>query len=118
MTKTLPKIRPLPGTVHREWKKCGKAGCRCAGGLVDQLHGPYHYRFWRDGGRLQKQYVPAADVDQVQAACRERRIFDAQMREHWRESRQDLRDLRTVLRRAQLKVRDWEEKRRAKAIAD
>jgi hypothetical protein len=40
--------------------------CKCAHGL---LHGPYWYRFWRDDGRLHKQYVPLADVAAVTAAC-------------------------------------------------
>jgi transcriptional regulator with XRE-family HTH domain len=26
------------------------------------LHGPYHYRFWREGGRLRKQYVKPAEL--------------------------------------------------------
>ncbi len=45
------------------------------------LHGPYFYRFWREGGRLRKAYVKPADVTMVWAACddyRERqRLFRA-----------------------------------------
>jgi len=33
------------------------------------LHGPYHYLFWREGGRLRKRYIRAADVLGIEAAC-------------------------------------------------
>jgi hypothetical protein len=35
----------LPGTVIRQYAKCGRPDCRCAQG---ELHGPYFYRVWRD----------------------------------------------------------------------
>lgn len=46
--------------------RCGKQNCRCARG---QLHGPYHYLFWREAGQLRKVYVRRADVAEVRAAC-------------------------------------------------
>lgn len=65
----LPKTSSqAAGTVHAQFVRCGKPGCRCATG---DLHGPYLYRFWRDEwGRLHKQYVRRADVDAVREACR------------------------------------------------
>ncbi len=33
--------------------KCGKAGCKCAAG---DLHGPYWYEYWREGGKVRKKY--------------------------------------------------------------
>lgn len=63
----VPKV--LPGKVHVQWVRCGRAGCRCAQG---QLHGPYYYRFWREGGRLRKEYVKRADLEGVIAACQRR----------------------------------------------
>ena len=33
--------------------KCGKAGCKCANG---DLHGPYWYEYWREGGKVRKKY--------------------------------------------------------------
>ncbi len=64
---------PLPGSLHAEYKRCGRATCRCAhpgGGLQglqgqqrrQGLHGPYWVRRWREAGRLRRQYVPAAQV--------------------------------------------------------
>ena len=53
--------KPLPkkGAVCIQWVRCCQPGCRCARG---KLHGPYHYLFWREGGRLRKRYVRLADV--------------------------------------------------------
>ena len=63
----LPKI--LPGTVHEQWVRCGRSNCRCA---LGQLHGPYFYRFWREDGRLRKQYVKPDAVNAVQKCCQNR----------------------------------------------
>ncbi len=83
--KPLPKM--LPGAVCQQWKRCGRHGCRC---MTGALHGPYYYRFWREGGRLRKAYVKPADLDAVQAACvnerelrRARRVLLALGREDW-----------------------------------
>src|SRR4051794_26074150 len=65
--ETLPKT--LPGVVCAQWRTCGKPACRCARG---QRHGPYLYRFWRQGGRLRKRYVPRADLDVVRGRCQAR----------------------------------------------
>jgi hypothetical protein len=65
----LPKISidKLPGAVCTQYIRCGKPNCKCAHG---QLHGPYHYRFWRDNkGRQHKEYVKKADLERVRAAC-------------------------------------------------
>jgi hypothetical protein len=67
MSHSLPKT--LKGVVRPQWVRCGKPTCRCARGA---LHGPYYYRFWREHGRLRKQYVCAAEVNDVRAACAER----------------------------------------------
>jgi len=41
-------------TFREERVKCGKASCRCRAG---ELHGPYTYKYWKEGGRLKKAYV-------------------------------------------------------------
>ena len=93
-TKTLPKT--LPGVVRPQWIRCGKAGCRCARG---RPHGPYFYRFWRQGGRLRKQYVRPDHVERVRAACQARRQERLGLAGAWR-LWQALRDLvREVERR-------------------
>ena len=61
----LPKIDPLPGSLHFERVRCGKSGCRCAKG---ELHGPYPYLRWRQGNQQRKAYVAAAQVPAVRAA--------------------------------------------------
>lgn len=73
LKELLPKEEhgpPLKGTVHAQWVTCGKPCCKCAGG---ELHGPYWYRFAREGGRLRKYYVPRAELDAVRVRCEERR---------------------------------------------
>jgi hypothetical protein len=66
--KSLPKT--LPGAVCQQWKRCGRARCKCTSGA---LHGPYFYRFWRENGRLRKAYVKPADLEAVRAACAKER---------------------------------------------
>ncbi len=55
----LPKIAVLAGSLHLEWKRCGRPNCRCQAG---RLHGPYYARHWREHGRQQKAYVRAENV--------------------------------------------------------
>lgn len=68
-----------PGAVCPQWKKCGRARCKCAAG---QLHGPYYYRFYRVDGRLCKEYVRKADLAAVRASCAKYRGFWEQVREN------------------------------------
>jgi hypothetical protein len=67
--ETLPKT-PLPGVVLSQWVRCGRPNCHCTHG---QPHGPYYYRFWREGGRLRKAYVRPAELEQVRTQCEARR---------------------------------------------
>jgi hypothetical protein len=61
----LPKSLGLPGSLQREWKRCGRPACHCAGG---RLHGPYWSRRWREEGRQRRAYVPRERVAEVRAA--------------------------------------------------
>lgn len=54
-----PKIEPLPGSLHIEWRRCGRPACRCSRG---QRHGPYYARRWRENGRQRKAYVRERNV--------------------------------------------------------
>ena len=79
-----PKTRapaPLAGSLQPEWKRCGKPTCRCARG---ELHGPYARRVWREGGQTQRQYVPLADVVEVDARCARYRALHMSRREFTR----------------------------------
>ena len=78
LPEPLPKT--LPGVVRPQWVRCGRGNCRCARG---RLHGPYFYRFWREGGRLRKQYVKPSELDQVRAQCEARRQFRRELRAGW-----------------------------------
>lgn len=55
----------VAGSLVEQGRRCGKQGCRCAGG---QLHGPYVYLSVGTGsGRRALVYVPAALAGLVRA---------------------------------------------------
>ena len=89
---TLPKM--MKGSVHAQWVKCGKAGCKCAHG---ELHGPYFYLFWRENGKLRKEYVRRADLLQVRSATAA-----------YRSEMQQMRDAKSMLRQIRELLRDGE----------
>jgi hypothetical protein len=87
----LPKIEALPGSLQMERKVCGRRACRCAHG---ELHGPYLYRRWREGGRQRRQYIKPGDAETVRAALAEwRRLHPPAY-----EVQQKLAELRRLLR--------------------
>ena len=61
-----PKMEPLAGSIQIEFRRCGKAGCRCARGF---LHGPYFRLVQRVGDRTTRRYVPLHAVADVARAC-------------------------------------------------
>jgi hypothetical protein len=66
------------GAVVAWSARCGKSWCRCANG--GPKHGPYYTRYWRDGGRRHKEYIPLADVQERREACDQRRQARRQCR--------------------------------------
>jgi Family of unknown function (DUF6788) len=90
--ETLHKT-PLPGVVLPQRVRCGRPNCRCARG---ELHGPYFYRFWREGGRQRRQYVRRSELEEVRARCearrRERKRRDAGL-QLWRQMAALLREV-------------------------
>jgi hypothetical protein len=65
--ETLPNSSELTGSVCVQWRRSG-----------GKLR-PYYYRFWREYGRLRKQYVRLADVESVRAAC----VANRRLRKEW-----------------------------------
>ena len=45
--------------ICAQYRKCGKARCRCIDG---ELHGPYYFHFYRVKGRLKKTYIRKAEA--------------------------------------------------------
>lgn len=64
LARSLPDVEELiAGSVVEQGRRCGKEGCRCAGG---ELHGPYTYVVLpRVEGRTPTVYVPAGAADAV-----------------------------------------------------
>lgn len=89
--QVLPKMAHGRGSLHAEWKRCGKRACRCARGA---LHGPYWYHHERQAGRQRKVYVPGDQVATLRAG------LAAWRREHppVRSMRSRLAELRRVVR--------------------
>ena len=75
MSETLPKT--LPGVVCSHMVRCGKLNCKCQRG---ELHGPYYYRFWREDGKLRKQYVPRSQLEAIRLCCSRRRLAQQETR--------------------------------------
>ena len=93
---SLPKIEPLPGAICTQMVRCGRANCKCSKG---EPHGPFHYRFYYEAGKLRKKYVRRQDLLAVIKACsiyKEQRVVwrtmiqDAQ--KQWRELRAQLKE--------------------------
>jgi hypothetical protein len=95
--QTLPKSC----AVCVQWKRCGRAGCRCTYGL---LHGPYYCLFWRIDGRLRKRYVRLPEGPALQAAYRQQREQARERRETARHAHAEWRALRAWLREME---REW-----------
>jgi len=93
--KALPKIAPLPGSVCPQFRRCGKPNCHCASG---ELHGAYFYRFWRENGKLKKEYVPRAEVERVRSACASYREAQTVARQERQQGWQTFRELLHLLR--------------------
>ena len=54
----------LVGSLVEQTRRCGKAGCRCAGG---EPHGPYAYLAAKTAGQGRLKYVPSNLVAVVRA---------------------------------------------------
>jgi hypothetical protein len=94
----LPKKLSLPGSLQREWKRCGKPSCRCARG--GPRHGPYWYRRWREGGTQRKTFIRREQLPAVQAALA-----------HWRQLHPPawaLRQALAELRQRAKEVQRWQ----------
>jgi hypothetical protein len=59
--------RVLAGSLVEQARRCGKAGCRCAGG---EPHGPYAYLAQRAQAAGRLRYVPAGLVETVRGYLR------------------------------------------------
>lgn len=83
--KPLPNT--LPGSVCAQWRERG-----------GKRYGPYYFRFWREGGRLHKQYVKRNDVDSVRAACQRHREEQQAQRQNHTELMRMLRQYKATCR--------------------
>lgn len=52
----------IPGTIHIQYRKCGKLNCRCHQSQ-DQMHGPYYLWYRKIDGKL---YTSVIDDESVE----------------------------------------------------
>jgi hypothetical protein len=57
-------------TYQSEMVRCGKKGCKCARG---ELHGPYWYAYWTEGGKTRSEYI-GKHLPDSQEKSRRRRV--------------------------------------------
>ena len=89
MKSELIQTLPKKGSIHVQRVQCGKPGCHCERG---EPHAAY-YLFWREGGRLRKRYVAAAEVAAVRSIYAARRQRERRAREALRAGRRQWRAL-------------------------
>ncbi len=89
-TKTQETLPNLNGSVCVQWRKSG-----------DKLR-PYYYHFWRDNGRLRKEYVRLSEVDTVRAACEANRHTRKAWRREINAARREYRSIIESLKREAL----------------
>lgn len=70
-------ITPLKGVLIGEMKRCGKLSCHCASG---HLHGPYHYHYYREAGRLRKHYIKPENLAAVSEGIEARKRVQRERR--------------------------------------
>jgi hypothetical protein len=67
------------GSLVPMYKACNKGGCKCTRG---ELHGPFWYLSWSEGGKTRMYFVKAAGQARVQAAATRYRRW-RQVRAQW-----------------------------------
>ena len=95
--KPFPKIPIdglLNGAVCASYVRCSKPNCKCAAG---SLHGPYYHRYQWHEGRVIKEYIPLARVEEVRAACARYRKLQDRLREGRQHFKALLSNLRATL---------------------
>jgi siroheme synthase (precorrin-2 oxidase/ferrochelatase) len=94
ISESLPQMM---GSVHVQYRSCGRPNCRCQRG---ERH-PAHYLFWRVDGRLRKRYIKSDDVEVIRVACERRQQRERRRREAEREARATWQDLVGYVRGAE-----------------
>lgn len=82
----LPNSGHIQGAVCVQWRKSGES------------YRPYYYRFWRESGRLRKQYIRLADVEEIRSACEDHRRLQKAWRAEFIRARKLCRSLIDILK--------------------
>jgi hypothetical protein len=82
---------PKKKAICQQYRKCGKAKCKCNNGT---LHGPYYFYFYRVEGKLKKSYIRKSDAQTLWESYSQRRDLQKQRAADRKEFAQLCRDLR------------------------
>jgi hypothetical protein len=86
---------PKKMAICQQFRKCGKAGCKCSAGA---LHGPYFFFFYRENGKLKKSYIRKADAAELWEAYSARREFQKRRAADRKEFTELCREMRRISR--------------------
>lgn len=53
----------MPVWISSQYTYCKKGNCKCTQG---HPHGPFHYLFFKAGGKVQHRYIPKKKLKQIQ----------------------------------------------------
>jgi hypothetical protein len=84
---------PKKSAICKQFRKCGKPSCKCNTG---SLHGPYFFYFYREDGKLKKQYIRKADAPELWEGYSQRRAQQKQRAADRREFTEFSRELRRL----------------------
>ena len=73
----------LTGVIIKEKIRCGRQNCHC--GHDNRLHGWYYYLYWREGGKLKKQYVSRSEVRDLRLQIKKLKTKDSAEKINFRE---------------------------------
>ena len=63
LKKQLCKLKcAIPGTIHIQYRKCGKSNCRCHQSQ-DHMHGPYYLWYRKVDGKLYTSVINENDIE-------------------------------------------------------
>ncbi|MEN3332044.1 MAG: hypothetical protein V7641_1409 [Blastocatellia bacterium] len=84
---------PKNTAICQQFRKCGKAGCKCN---VGALHGPYFFHFYREDGKLKKSYIRKADAAELWESYSRWRLVQKQRAADRREFTELCREMRRL----------------------
>lgn len=95
------------GSITENYRRCGKASCRCAA-PEDPGHGPYYAYTWKEGGKTRTRNLkPGPELDRLRRQVEHYRSFRA-LSQEFVDVNEEICDLRS----AEEGPQGWRKKKR------